>query len=49
MGNRTKVIQTILDLWGKGNIRPIIQQFSMYSYYNLALMYMLHPMYYHKY
>ena len=28
MGNRTKSMQTILDLWMKGNIKSVINQFK---------------------
>jgi hypothetical protein len=30
MGNRARLIAGMLDAWGKGNTRPIVQQFARY-------------------
>jgi hypothetical protein len=37
MGMRTKLIQSIVELWIKGNLRPIIQQFPMYKQFIFSI------------
>ena len=32
MTQRAKVIQRMMDLWMKGNVKVLIQQLKMYSY-----------------